>query len=109
MKADGCYCEQFWTSASSLFQMTVARLLIRKKSWRRSNGDPATIDDITVVVIPILPYKHEVCNTGEVVEDAEVTNGEAPESPEEELEVTFEDKAEAGGAGNLDLVTGRGE
>ena len=88
-----------------------ARGKFKEKSWRRSNGDPATIDDITVVVIPILPYKNEVCNTGETVKEA-ATNG-VPDSPDEEveLEVTFEDKtkSEAAGGENLDLVTEAGD
>jgi len=89
-----------------------ARGKFKEKSWRRSNGDPATIDDITVVVIPILPYKNEVCNTGDAAEETS-TNGGVPDSPEEEveLEVTFEDKtkAEAAGGENLDLVTEAGD
>ena len=36
-----------------------ARGKLKERNWRRGNGDPATIDDITVFVIPILPYKHE--------------------------------------------------
>ena len=36
-----------------------ARGKLKERSWRRGNGDPATIDDITVLVIPILPYKQE--------------------------------------------------
>merc|ERR1711942_525239 len=33
----------------------VARGKLKERNWRRGNGDPATIDDITVLVIPILP------------------------------------------------------
>ena len=36
-----------------------ARGKLKERNWRRGNGDPATIDDITVLVIPILPYKQE--------------------------------------------------
>lgn len=36
-----------------------ARGKLKERNWKRSNGSPATIDDITVFVIPILPYKHE--------------------------------------------------
>jgi len=36
-----------------------ARGKLKDRNWRRGNGDPATIDDITVYVIPILPYKQE--------------------------------------------------
>lgn len=32
---------------------------LREKSWRTAFGKPATIDDITVFVIPLLPYKEE--------------------------------------------------
>merc|ERR1719320_471822 len=31
-----------------------------ESKWRRSSGGPATIDDISVFVIPVLPYKQEV-------------------------------------------------
>ena len=34
-------------------------MIVKERNWRRGNGDPATIDDITVLVIPILPYKQE--------------------------------------------------
>ena len=86
-----------------------ARGKFKDKSWRRSNGDPATIDDITVIVIPILPYKHEVCNPDE---DAAHP---VPDSPEEEveLEVHYEDKMAAeqtetgleADSENLEIVT----
>ena len=69
-----------------------ARGKFKEKNWRRSNGDPATIDDITVIVIPILPYKNEICNPDIIDENGD----NAPESPEEEveLEVHFDnDKA----------------
>ena len=36
-----------------------ARGKLKERNWKRSNGSPATIDDISVFVIPILPYKEE--------------------------------------------------
>lgn len=36
-----------------------ARGKLKERNWKRSNGAPATIDDISVLVIPILPYKNE--------------------------------------------------
>ena len=36
-----------------------ARGKLKERNWKRSNGAPATIDDISVFVIPILPYKEE--------------------------------------------------
>jgi len=36
-----------------------ARGKLRDRNWKRSDGSPATIDDISVFVIPILPYKEE--------------------------------------------------
>jgi len=40
-----------------------ARGKLKDRNWRRSNGGPATIDDISVFVIPILPYKQEVLSS----------------------------------------------
>ena len=34
-----------------------ARGKLKERNWRRSSGGAATIDDISVFVIPILPYK----------------------------------------------------
>ena len=36
-----------------------ARGKLKERNWKRSAGGAATIDDISVFVIPILPYKHE--------------------------------------------------
>jgi hypothetical protein len=36
-----------------------ARGKLKERNWKRANGTPATIDDISVFVIPILPYKEE--------------------------------------------------
>ena len=61
-----------------------ARGKFKERSWKRSNGDPATIDDITVIVIPILPYKQEVCNPTE--------NGHLTPDEEVELEIHYDEK-----------------
>merc|ERR1712004_581491 len=37
-----------------------ARGKMKERNWRRSSGGPATIDDTSVFVIPVLPYKQEV-------------------------------------------------
>jgi hypothetical protein len=37
-----------------------ARGKMKDRNWRRSGGGPATIDDISVFVIPVLPYRQEV-------------------------------------------------
>ena len=83
-----------------------ARGKFKEKSWRRSSGEPATIDDITVIVIPILPYKHEVCSPGCPAGDE---HDRLPDSPDEEveLEVHFDEKKiviEAGDEEGLDAV-----
>merc|ERR1719342_1323992 len=36
-----------------------ARGKLKERNWRRNSGGPATIDDISVFVIPLLPYKLE--------------------------------------------------
>jgi len=36
-----------------------ARGKLKERNWRRSAGGPATIDDISVFVIPLLPFKQE--------------------------------------------------
>ena len=61
-----------------------ARGKFKEKSWKRSNGDAATIDDITVIVIPILPYKQEVCNPPD--------NGHLTPDEEVELEIHYDEK-----------------
>ena len=53
-----------------------ARGKLKERNWRRSNGDPATIDDITVFVIPILPYKQELLGM-QVDRDKDLLQGEA--------------------------------
>ena len=70
-----------------------ARGKFKEKSWRRSSGEPATIDDITVIVIPILPYKHEVCSPGGS-DGNEDDDDRLPDSPDEEveLEVHYDEK-----------------
>lgn len=37
-----------------------ARGKLKERNWRRSGGGPATIDDISVFVVPLLPYKQEM-------------------------------------------------
>jgi len=49
-----------------------ARGKLKERNWRRGNGDPATIDDITVLVIPILPYKQEQVGVENDVVETEV-------------------------------------
>ena len=44
-----------------------ARGKLKERNWKRSNGSPATIDDISVFVIPILPYKEEYLNLKVIV------------------------------------------
>ena len=64
-----------------------ARGKLKDKNWRRSNGDPATIDDITVIVIPILPYKLQLSKEDENTSDV----SDKAQEEEVELEVHFED------------------
>ena len=39
-----------------------ARGKMVERNWRQSDDAPATIDDISVFVIPILPYKEDYAN-----------------------------------------------
>merc|ERR1712055_137445 len=50
-----------------------ARGKMKERNRRRSTGGPATIDDISVFVIPVLPYKQEVlaAKTRELEEEEE--------------------------------------
>merc|ERR1712037_715074 len=49
---------------------------LKDRNWRRGSGDPATIDDITVLVIPILPYKQEQEGSEEeLAEERQVDDG----------------------------------
>lgn len=54
-----------------------ARGKLKDRNWRRSSGSAATIDDITVFVIPILPYKHDYLGmqNGESEDLARCENG----------------------------------
>jgi len=54
-----------------------ARGKLKERNWKRSNGAPATIDDISVLVIPILPYKNEYLShkRGEVFDDSRLEDG----------------------------------
>ena len=52
-----------------------ARGKLKDRNWRRGNGDPATIDDITVLVIPILSYKQEQEGTKEDEDEEKQNDG----------------------------------
>lgn len=84
-----------------------ARGKLKERNWKRSNGSPATIDDITVFVIPILPYKHEYlgvqngeneelhrCENGTDAMDIEARDSSPEKQAAEELD-SSPDKSEA--------------
>lgn len=86
-----------------------ARGKMKERNWRRSAGGPATIDDISVFVIPVLPYKQEVARGGEGEEEgreameveeaaagtaAEDCDSEAPPAEEEKTEDKSEETTE---------------
>lgn len=54
---DSRYRYRYASAAQDLVMHSRGKL--RERSWRTINGSPATIDDITVFVIPLLPYKEE--------------------------------------------------
>jgi len=65
-----------------------ARGKLRDRNWKRSDGSPATIDDISVFVIPILPYKEEYLHqkeSGEGMTD-HFENGVDAMEPEDGVE-----------------------
>lgn len=65
-----------------------ARGKLRDRNWKRGDGSPATIDDISVFVIPILPYKEEYLKqkeTGEGMAD-HFENGVDAMEPEDGVE-----------------------
>jgi len=65
-----------------------ARGKLKDRNWKRSDGSPATIDDISVFVIPILPYKDEYLKqkeTGEGMAD-HFENGVDAMEPEDGVE-----------------------
>jgi len=66
-----------------------ARGKLKERNWRRNNGGPATIDDISVFVIPLLPYKQESESSLEVAE----VNG-LTEDGREAMEVETEPETE---------------
>jgi len=67
-----------------------ARGKLKERNWRRSNGGPATIDDISVFVIPILPYKQEVLSSRNNETEEEEEGREAME-----VEIEAEDSSGA--------------
>jgi len=78
-----------------------ARGKMKERNWRRSAGGPATIDDISVFVIPVLPYKQEVARGGEGEEEGreameveEAAAGIAAENCDSGAPLAEEDKTE---------------
>ena len=78
-----------------------ARGKMKERNWRRSAGGPATIDDISVFVIPVLPYKQEVARGGESEEEGreameveEAAAGTPPEDCDREAAPAEEEKTE---------------
>jgi len=66
-----------------------ARGKLRDRNWKRSDGSPATIDDISVFVIPILPYKEEYLKQKETGEGmaGHFENGVDAMEPEDGVEL----------------------
>jgi len=62
-----------------------ARGKMKERNWRRSSGGPATIDDISVFVIPVLPYKQEVLAAKSKELEEEEEGREAMEVEEERV------------------------
>lgn len=54
---DSRYRYRYASTAQDLVMHSRGKL--RERNWRTVNGTPATIDDITVFVIPLLPYKED--------------------------------------------------
>lgn len=57
-----------------------ARGKVVERHWKRSDGSPATIDDISAFAIPIHSYKEEYLGWKETYLQA-MTNPEKPSSP----------------------------
>merc|ERR1712012_956792 len=62
-----------------------ARGKMKERNWRRSSGGLATIDDISVFVIPVLPYKQEVLAAKSKEQEEEEEGREAMEVEEERV------------------------
>merc|ERR1712037_871645 len=62
-----------------------ARGKMKERNWRRSAGGPATIDDISVFVIPVLPYKQEMLAAKSRELEEEEEGREAMEVEEEKV------------------------
>ena len=65
-----------------------ARGKLKERNWRRNAGGPATIDDISVFVIPLLPFKQETLSllSSNNIEEAFIGVSE-PEDGREAMEV----------------------
>ena len=79
MAARGKMKERNWRRSTGMI------LIIINSHYNCSSGGPATIDDISVFVIPVLPYKQEVlaAKTRELEEEEEEEGREAMEVEEE--------------------------
>ncbi len=77
-----------------------ARGKLIERNWRQSDESPATIDDISVFAIPILPYKEEYANWKKNRNTASshrqhqrVKNGPASSRPEEQTNLSVVGRA----------------
>lgn len=48
-----------YVSAATCLVGAARGILVHEHSWQLRNGKPASVDDISVFVIPLLPYKNE--------------------------------------------------
>lgn len=76
-----------------------ARGKLKERNWKRSDGSPATIDDISVFVVPLLPYKQEVLDQSRKGGKVEVV-----EDGREAMELGDEDVREKGSERNSGLI-----
>jgi len=63
-----------------------ARGKIVERHWKRGDGSPATIDDISAFAIPIFFYKEEYLAWKETYLKAMMTQPERPSSPTDDKE-----------------------
>jgi len=77
-----------------------ARGKLKERNWRRSSGGPATIDDISVFVVPLQPYKLE---TDSLRPEEALVNGVETEDGREAMEVEAVDETKEGDADSSNI------
>lgn len=67
-----------WVSAATCLVGAARGVLINEHSWQLRTGKQASVDDISVFVIPLLPYKHELDDIKRKISNCESLDSDGP-------------------------------